>query len=422
MKKRNILLIICILIIPIVFIACKKGSNRKNYIKSRLVIWGEPKYNQSMDIAVKDFNKRYPNVEVKFYKKSYEDILNNFGKSNNEKEYPNIICLKDSDLSEFASKYYKDILNLNSEIKPYIKDFIHYKKNIIKINENYIAIPYDVEPVALYYRKDIFNKYNIDPESIKTWNDFIEVGKMIDKKSNSNVKMISFNLDDNSMLKILLNQLGTYYFNYDNDVTIDKEDSNKAINLLKSIRNFNIVINNKGDYRNVINNENIATIPSNCEFAHYLINKYPNNSKKWGVIKMPAFEQGGKNSATTGGTSLVLIKSSKTNKDNLTLSLAKYITLSRRNLEEGFKQYGLFPSYIPAYECDVFRKQVNYFENMRIWMMFSSISKQIPNINYTENFNAVERVLLKYKNNIYTSENIKKELQNIKEFINNVIK
>ncbi len=68
-------------------------------------------------------------------------------------------------------------------MKNNIKDFISCKRELVKLYDNFIAVPYTVEPVALYYRKDLLEKYNINSEDIKTWDDFIKAGEEIYKKA-----------------------------------------------------------------------------------------------------------------------------------------------------------------------------------------------------------------------------------------------
>ncbi len=136
-----------------------------------------------MNEGVKAFKEKYPNVEVEFYNKNRENMIDEFSKIKDKNSYPNIICLDDKDLKEFGARYYKDLIILNEIMKNNIKDFISCKRELVKLYDNFIAVPYTVEPVALYYRKDLLEKYNINSEDIKTWDDFIKAGEEIYKKA-----------------------------------------------------------------------------------------------------------------------------------------------------------------------------------------------------------------------------------------------
>ena len=51
------------------------------------------------------------------------------------------------------------------------------------MNGHVYAIPWDIGPCAVYYRRSIFRKYGIDPGKIETWSDYIAAGRMIVRES-----------------------------------------------------------------------------------------------------------------------------------------------------------------------------------------------------------------------------------------------
>lgn len=53
---------------------------------------------------------------------------------------------------------------------------------------------------------------------------------------------------------------------------------------------------------------------------------------------------------------------------------------------EGFRNYGLYPSYLPALESDVFKEGDAYFGGQQIFDVFTEIGKTVPQVNYTQNF------------------------------------
>ncbi|WP_251861600.1 ABC transporter substrate-binding protein [Clostridium sp. Marseille-Q2269] len=424
MKKNKLIYIgiVIVLIIAATLIILDKYNNNKNFTKDKLVIWGDIKHNQAMNEGVKSFKERYPNVEIEFYNVNSENIIDEFSKIKDKNLYPNVICLNDKDIKQFGTRYYKDVIILNDVIKNNIKDFIPYKRELVKMYNNFIGVPYTVEPIALYYRKDLLQKYNIDGRDIKTWDDFIKVGEEIHKKSTGKVKMLSFNKEDNSMLEILLNEKGSYYFDKDSKLQIDEPDYIDAFNILKRMETANITLNDKGDFKQFANNNNIVSAPYNSQLANYLISQRKKETGKWDIIKLPAFEIGGKNSAITGGTSIVSIKSCKESKDKLSIEFVRSITLNKYSLNKGFIDYGQFPSYKPAYDYDKFSENVRYFNGEKIWRIFVDIANKTPNINYTKDYNDVKNVMINLKKDLLNSKDVEKELKHIKIFINSIKK
>ncbi|APH18819.1 ABC transporter substrate-binding protein [Clostridium botulinum] len=424
MKKKKFIYIgiVVILIVAIILVILGRYNNTKNFTKDKLVIWGDVKNNQAMNEGVKAFKEKYPNVEVEFYNKNRENMIDEFSKIKDKNSYPNIICLDDKDIKEFGARYYKDLIILNEIMKNNIRDFISCKRELVKLYDNFIAVPYTVEPVALYYRKDLLEKYNINSEDIKTWDDFIKAGEEIYKKSNGKVKMISFNKSDNSMLEVLLNEKGIYYFDKDSKLQIDQPGYIDAFNILKRIESSNIDFDNKGDFKLFVNNSNVVCIPYNSELANHLISGRKQENGKWEIMKLPSFEVGGKNSAIAGGTSIVGIKSCKESKDKLSMELIKNIALNKQSLNKGFLNYGQFPSYKPTYEYARFFQNVNYFNEEKIWRVFVDIASKAPSINYTKNYNSVQKIMTDFKKELLNSNDVEKELKNIKVFINSITK
>ena len=54
---------------------------------------------------------------------------------------------------------------------------------------------------------------------------------------------------------------------------------------------------------------------------------------------------------------------------------------------DGFVNYGLFPSYIPAYDAEVFTEPDEFFGGQKIYETFIELGKKVPAVNYTENYN-----------------------------------
>ena len=78
---------------------------------------------------------------------------------------------------------------------------------------------------------------------------------------------------------------------------------------------------------------------------------------------------------------------------------------------EGFQNYGLYPSYLPALESEVFKEGDDYFGGQQIFDVFTEIGKTVPGVNYTENFaEAIEMSKNSVAKIILDNENVEKVL------------
>jgi len=83
------------------------------------------------------------------------------------------------------------------------------------------GLPHDVHPVQLAYRRDIFEREGVDVGKIRTWDDFIRVGRKLTVPNQR--YMMELSDSDSSNLEMCLFQRGGGYFNPRGDCTLDDE-------------------------------------------------------------------------------------------------------------------------------------------------------------------------------------------------------
>jgi arabinosaccharide transport system substrate-binding protein len=87
------------------------------------------------------------------------------------------------------------------------------------------AIPHDVHPVALCYRRDLIEELGIDVENLKTWDDFVKMGRSITKDldgdGNPDRYALDMPLSTNWGINLLLLQRGEQLFNEQGKVVFD---------------------------------------------------------------------------------------------------------------------------------------------------------------------------------------------------------
>src|SRR5699024_4490874 len=101
----------------------------------------------------------------------------------------------------------------------------------------------------------------------------------------------------------------------------------------------------------------------------------------WAVMPLPKFEEGGSRSANQGGSSFAIFESSK-NKQTI-YDFLEFFSTSFETQELAMDG-GLFPSYLPVYESDLFSQPVEYFNNDPVWEFFTEEMTKIPSVLYTE--------------------------------------
>ena len=157
-------------------------------VSGTITIWGY--YNGPIKAVAETFNKLYPNVKIE---------VTDFGLDDNHARLlaaftagtgaPDIAMIQ----NEFVATVWGSdggLLDLSDKMKPLAKYYAPEAISKVTDTDGHIwGLPWDIGPAILWYREDLFEKYGVEPDSIKTWDDYIAAGKKIDAASGGKVKM-----------------------------------------------------------------------------------------------------------------------------------------------------------------------------------------------------------------------------------------
>lgn len=394
MRTRKIMLAMLAIFMIVSLNSCGKQTqidsqtdiqeDQNETLSGKVVVWSWDVACKSLqDTAVK-FKEKYPDVEFEFedlgndqvYDKMTTGLASNVG-------LPDVVSIEGERVATFASKFPKGFVDVTNEINA--ADFLPIKISECTVNGKLVAFPWDAAPCGIFYRTDMFEKVGVNASDIKTWDDFIEAGKQVDNKIG--VKMLPVAVSRNNMLyRMIMNQLGAFYFDENGNSIFNSDASVKAMTYVKKMVDANITYDNVNwdGLVTATKEGKIATIPTAVWWAGTLQDDCPEQKGKWGVIRFPSIEAGATTAAVNGGSALLVPAASK-NKE-AAVAFAKFATSEVDPLIMGFSKYGLYPSYIPSFTDPIFEQGVAYFGGEKIWKLFSEIGKEIPTINFTENF------------------------------------
>lgn len=422
MKTRKIISLLLALILTLSLAACGKKTETNNQgnneeISGKLVVWSWDVAAKSLQETAERFKKKYPKVEFQFedlgnsqvYDKLTTGLAANVG-------LPDIVSIEGERVPTFVSKFPNGFVDLTNDVNK--SDFLSVKIAECTVNGKIMAYPWDGAPSGLFYRKDLFDKAGIKAEDIKTWDDFIEAGKKMDK---TGVKMVPIALSkDESLYRLILTELEGFYFDKDGKTTLNSEASIKAMGIVKKMVDANIYFDNTNwdGLVTATKSGKIATVPSAVWWAGTLQDECSEANGKWAVMRLPAVEAGGKTAAVIGGSNIMIPSATKNKK--AAVEFVKFAMTDKESLMNGFSKYGLYPSYIPAYSDPIFDQEVAYFGGQKIWKLFAEIGKEVPDINYTENLaeamtfiqDAQARITLKGADVKETMEKLQKDVVN----------
>jgi len=366
-----------------------------------------------MNACLDKFYELYPDIKIKFEvmenNEVYETLLLDISSGVGA---PDVAGCENSHLAQFVAL--GGLYDITEKALPYYTKMEKAKWIDTMDNEKRIyAMPSDSGPVAIWYRRDVFEKagFASDPESVAklldTWDDFYEVAKVIKEKTGSYMFALPKANSDFRIYEILLRQREAGYVDKEGKVVID---SPKAVDTLKYLGKFwkeDLVLNSMdAGWFAAINEGKIATVIEAVWMGGLLSTWIaPESSGKWGVVPLPVWEKGGVRSSNSGGSVLAITKQCK-NKE-AAWKFIEYMTTNRDAMLTMWKEMDSFPSLLECYtESSVVEEESAFFGGQKYREVFVEAAKHIPWWNYTKDYSEMNHILQTYVT-AYATEDIK---------------
>jgi arabinosaccharide transport system substrate-binding protein len=246
------------------------------------------------------------------------------------------------------------------------------------------AIPHDVHPVMLAYRRDIVERLGIDVTALDTWDKFAEVGRRItrDEDGDGVIDHYMLDLPDDGQwgIESLLLQRGGGLFDAAGNVTFDDDTTARVIHwyieqthgphritydagqdqpLLKIMSDGLVLFYITPDWRSGM-------------FQHDL----PKLAGKMALMPMPAWEPGGRRTTVWGGTGLVITKQTK--HPDLAWQLAQFLYLNAKESGARFLGTNIVPILKEAWTLPELDAPSPYYSNQPIGRLYTDLAPSTP--------------------------------------------
>ncbi len=357
-------------------------------LKGDITVWGWNVAAKSLQANIEGFNKLYPNVKVTVPDIGRLDVYDKLttGLAAGGSGLPDVVQVESERMDVYTSKFPEGFADLTDRASKYESSFDPSKWAQSKSKGKIRSIPWDSGPTGIFYRADMFEKAAVDASKIETWDDWIEAGKKV-QAANPGVKFaaIDFTKDD-ALFRMLLNQQGAYYFTQDGKINFNSPEAVKAMTIIKKMNDAGLLTNVQGwdGVVGAMKNGQAATQLFGVWWSGTIQDSSPESKGKWDVIQMPALDKGGNRSANLGGSTLAIPKTTK----NLDAAWAfvEYCLATKEGQNTMLKKFGIWPSYIPAYDDPFYSAPQAFFNNKPIWQLFAKEIPQIKPAYYTKDY------------------------------------
>ncbi len=240
------------------------------------------------------------------------------------------------------------------------------------------GLPHDVHPVQLAYRRDIFEKEGIDVRQIKTWDDFVRIGRKVTIPNHRYMIELSDSGAEN--LEMCLFQRGGGYFNPRGECTFDDETA------VQTMLWYVPLVAGPHKIGNSLGGGQILT--QAAEEGYFLCfvcpdwrsksieQDIPSLAGKMGLMPLPVAEPGGRPTSTWGGTMLGITRKSK--HQDLAWALAMHFYLDKPGLAERFRQTNILPALRSAWKQEAFQEPRPYWGGQALGETYARLAPLVP--------------------------------------------
>ena len=421
MKMKKLLsTIMALTVTTTILVGCgnkSEGDKTTSSEGNKLVAWcWDQSFNgAALKIAEELYKKDNPDFTLEIVDMSKIDLeqkLNTNLVSGVTTGLPDIILANDINIAKYINSYEGAFADLSGKIN--YDDFSKYKVDGVTIDGKQYAIPFDIGSAGMFYRRDYLEAAGFKPEDLEniTWERYIEIGKVVKEKTGKD--MLTVNPNEDTLIPIILNSAGSWFTTEDNKPNfVGNKALVEALKVFKELSTSGIAkpVTGWSEFVGSFNNGDVATVVS-AVWQIPTIMDAKDQSGKWGIAPIPRLSNvgGAKNASNEGGSSLMVLDSSKS-KDLAIDFLAKTIGGNSDFYSEFLTNNGGVGSYTKAFTSEAYSKEIEFFGGQKVYQIFSEWSKEVPGITIGMYTQEAKDALKTEFSNIVNGGDINKSLE-----------
>ena len=365
-------------------------------LTAKLTVWGWEATMKALQAADADFKQAYPNIEIEYVPRPPADTYQQLQLAASAGTgLPDISVIEDSHLAQFVSLGV--LADLTDKVQPYIPQFNEYRWEQARLDDKYYAMPWDSGPVAVFYRRDVFEKAGVDPESIETWDDYYNAAKTIKEKAGVPMWQQAKAQNDARLFEMLMWQEGLGYVDQDGNVILDKEP--RIAEMLDYMGKFwkeDLAADSQpwtDPWYKEMADGTVATVVEAAWMGGFFKSFIaPEAVGKWGVFRLPAWQPGGSQSSNDGGSSMAIFETSQ--QKEAAWAYVEFHLGRPDAMIKIYEQSDFYPGLQTTYNDPAFQQEDPYYAGQKVRAFFSEVAKEIPTAGvYTAEYQEMNGLL-----------------------------
>lgn len=247
-----------------------------------------------------------------------------------------------------------------------------------------VALPVDIAPAVMFYRKSIVDAAGVSVENLGSWDEYIEVGKKLTKDRDGDGVVDQFAIPNASDVAMTpLNGGKGGWFN-DEGVPLEPKDKFiSALTVVKDIREAGIDGDLgawTGPWTQSFSDGTVVTTVNGAWFGGALKTWIaPDTSGDWRVTRLP-----GNTLAALGGTYLSIPENVPDDQKAAAWEVLKYLCTDPNAQLTTFETIDAFPALTTVFNDPIMNEEVEFFGGQKVRQLYAEIASEIPSASVSE--------------------------------------
>ena len=356
-------------------------SNAANAEQVEITVASFPNFNQVAEAAVPLFEKTHPNIKVKIVSTAYMDHHNAMTTAlATGANLPDVMSIEANYIGRLAQSGGLEPLN----VAPYNADKFYQKITPFTLAQgsdsdgNLRAMPADIGPGSLFYRKDILDKSGVTQEElIKNWDSFIDAGIKVKEKTGDYLLANAVDIKDIYIRANLKDGEGVY-FDKDHNILVNSPRFKEAFRLSKKARMAGIdakVAPWTNEWTEGLKRGTISVQMMGAWLGGHLQDWIaPDATGLWRSTQLPNGAL-----ASWGGSFYAIPVKAKHKPE--AWEFIKFMSTTKEIQLLGMKEINAFPALIEAQDDPFFEEKLPYLGNQQARLAWKETAMKIPSVS-----------------------------------------
>lgn len=295
---------------------------------------------------------------------------------------PDIVLIQDDVAQKYLQSFPGAFEPLSDSID--MTAFAEYKVAAATLDGKSYSLPFDSGVTGLFYRSDYIKEAGFTAEDLNniTWDRLVEIGTVVKEKTGH--QLLDLDLNDSGLIRMMMQQAGTWYFNEDGSLNIiDNAPLKKALETYAKFYQADLVkpVSGWAEYTGAFTSGEVAVVPVGV-WITATIKANADQSGLWAVAPIPRLDiEGAVNASNQGGSSWYVLASSD-NKEEA-IDFLKTVWGSDVDFyQKILVNQGAVGSLLAAREGEAYKATDEFFGGAPVWQDFSTWLSQIPSVGY----------------------------------------